>query len=244
MRSPHLSRYLAAGVSALIPLWVTWLIFRFLFGILSEIGGPPIDWFARLVEPLSPTVSAVLLNKTVQGAMEVLVVLALIYGVGLAMTIVVGRKAFAAFELILARIPLVKPIYGSVKKLVTVLSESPGGDVQRVVLISFPSEQMKTVGLATRSFEDSNTGRKLVAVYVPTTPNPTSGYLEIVPAEQVVSTDWSLDEAMSFIVSGGTIAPDRITFDPVPVEQKRRSTIGNLPSSHLVRERGQTDAPR
>ncbi len=233
MRKPHLPRYLAAGVTALIPLWVTWLVFKFLYGIFSEIGGPPIDWFARTIEPLAPSVAALLQSEIVQGFLEVVLVIALLYGVGLATTIVLGRKAIQALERVLEQIPLVKSVYGSVKKLVSVLSDSPGPDVQRVVLIEFPNREMKTVGLVTRSFNDSQTGRKLVAVYVPTTPNPTSGYLEIVPADRVVSTDWSMDEAMSFVISGGTIAPEEITFE----SETQRSNGGPSRAEHRLNDR-------
>ena len=215
MRNPHISRYVVAGVTALIPLWVTWLVLEFLFGIFSQIGGPPIDWLAGLIEPIAPSIASLLQSKVVQGFLEMLLVVGLLYGVGLATKVMIGRRAIHAFEQILEQIPLVKSIYGSVKKLVSVLGDSPGHDVQKVVLIEFPHRGMKTVGLVTRSFSDSNTGRKLIAVYVPTTPNPTSGYLEIVPTESVVSTDWTIDEAMSFVISGGTIAPDRLTYDHV-----------------------------
>ena len=71
---------------------------------------------------------------------------------------------------------------------------------------------MKTVGFVTRSMTDMKTGKKLVAVYVPTTPNPTNGYLEIVPVEHVVSTDWSVDEAMNFIISGGAVGPEEVDY--------------------------------
>ncbi len=71
---------------------------------------------------------------------------------------------------------------------------------------------MKTVGLVTRVMNDTS-GRPLAAVYVPTTPNPTSGYLEIVPVKDLVSLDWSIEEAMSFIISGGAVAPDTIVYD-------------------------------
>jgi len=80
---------------------------------------------------------------------------------------------------------------------------------------------MKTVGLVTRTFSDAVTGRELAAVYVPTTPNPTSGYLEIVPVDKLTSTDWDLDEAMTFIISGGAIAPDQIYYE--------QSAPGRLP---------------
>ncbi|MFT5188217.1 MAG: putative membrane protein [Verrucomicrobiales bacterium] len=216
MRKPHLSRYLIAGITTLIPLWVTWLIFRFLFGLFSQIGGPPIDWFAQLIQPMMPSLSSILESRTLQGFLEVVLVIAVIYGTGLATSMMIGRRVILICEQLLDRIPIVKSVYGSVKKLVSVLNESPDNDLQRVVLIGFPQPEMKTVGLVTRSFEDANTGRKLVAVYVPTTPNPTSGFLEIVPADKVISTDWTMDEAMSFVISGGTIAPDRMTFDPIP----------------------------
>ena len=71
---------------------------------------------------------------------------------------------------------------------------------------------MKTVGFVTATFEDDETGEELAAVYVPTTPNPTSGYLEIVPMKSVVPTNWSFDEAMTFIISGGAVAPKNLSF--------------------------------
>ncbi len=77
------------------------------------------------------------------------------------------------------------------------------------MLIDFPSPGMKTVGLVMRVIEHPATGEPMAAVYVPTTPNPTSGYLELVPLDRVEETDWSLDEAMTFIISGGAVAPGK-----------------------------------
>jgi uncharacterized membrane protein len=73
---------------------------------------------------------------------------------------------------------------------------------------------MKSVGFVTRVIREQGTGRELAAVYVPTTPNPTSGYLEIVPVEMTTPTDWSVDEAMRFIISGGAVSPETIPFSP------------------------------
>jgi len=81
------------------------------------------------------------------------------------------------------------------------------------VLIAFPSPEMKTVGFVTKIMKDQASGKELAAVYVPTTPNPTSGYLEIVPIENLISTDWTVEEAMTFIISGGAIAPDSIPYE-------------------------------
>ena len=71
---------------------------------------------------------------------------------------------------------------------------------------------MKSIGFVTRILSDEISGEELAAVYVPTTPNPTSGYLEIVPVSQLTPTDWTADQAMAFIISGGAVAPDRIPF--------------------------------
>ena len=85
-------------------------------------------------------------------------------------------------------------------------------NVERVVLIDFPHTEMKAVGLVTQTLVDEYTGEQLAVVYVPTTPNPTNGYLEIVPIGSLVTTDWTMEEAMNFIVSGGAVAPKDIPF--------------------------------
>jgi uncharacterized membrane protein len=110
-------------------------------------------------------------------------------------------------------VPLAKTVYGSARQLLDLLQTKPDG-TQRVVLIDFPHAQMKSVGFVTRLLRDENTGAELAAVYVPTTPNPTSGYLEIVPVERLTPTDWTVDQAMNFIISGGAVSPDRIPFHP------------------------------
>jgi len=133
------------------------------------------------------------------------------YLLGWLATQVIGRRLIHWFDSLVHRIPLVQTIYGSIKKLMAAIQEKPR-DVQRVVLISFPTPEMKTVGFVTRVLKDEHNGEELAAVYVPTTPNPTSGYLEIVPLKHVISTDWTVDQAMSFIISGGAVAPDHIQY--------------------------------
>ena len=125
---------------------------------------------------------------------------------------VIGKRLISWVDTLMDQIPFVKTIYGASRKLIISLERKPDG-IQRVVLIEFPHKEMKVVGFVTRTFDDESTGRKLAAVYVPTTPNPTSGYLEIVPIEKLVSTNWSVDEAMTFIVSGGAVAPDKIYYE-------------------------------
>lgn len=213
---PHnfVRRYFITGLLAIIPLWITWVVLAFLFRTLSDIGTPIFRALANVAGPEYPLVVSILESETTLSIVGVVLVLAIIFLLGWVTTNFVGRLFFNFFEGLFHRIPFVKTIYGSVRKLIAVLGDKPKGNVQRVVLISFPSPEMKTVGLVTRTLTDKRTGRQLAAVYVPTTPNPTSGYLEIVPVEDIVSTDWTMDEAMTFIVSGGAIAPEGIFFDP------------------------------
>ena len=144
-------------------------------------------------------------------AVTLLATLAVILLAGWLARRVVGQRLLRWFEAVVARIPLASLIYGSARKLLDILQTQPDG-TQRVVLIDFPHDQMKSVGFVTRVIREQGTGRELAAVYVPTTPNPTSGYLEIVPVEKITPTDWTVDQAMSFIISGGAVSPDTIPF--------------------------------
>ena len=208
----HFQRYVITGVLVMIPIWITWLVFSFLFNQLSRFGRPWVRALARWLEQTAPTLAEWLLTPWFQSVLAALVTVLLLYLLGWVTTRVLGRRLVALVESLIARIPLVQTVYGATKKLISALQQKPD-NVQRVVLIEFPTPEMRAVGFVTQVLTDAKTGRKLAAVYVPTTPNPTSGYLEIVPLERVVSTDWSVDEAMTFIISGGTVSPGGINYD-------------------------------
>ena len=212
----HLRRHLLAGLLTVVPLWITWLVLRFIFEQLSRYGSPWVRALAETLHYSQPTLAGWLLEPLLQSLLAVLLILLALTLLGWLATRIVGARVLSAFDALMNRIPLVQTLYGGVRKLVAAVQQKPD-QVQRVVLIPFPTPEMKTVGFVTRVLRDADTGRELAAVYVPTTPNPTSGYLEIVPLEHVVSTDWTVDEAMSFIISGGAVAPERINFsNPAP----------------------------
>ena len=219
-RGLHVKRYLLSGIVTIIPLWITWLLLDFTFRQLARVGQPLVRTLSKRLMDDFPGLASLLLEPWFREIVSVLIVLFGLYALGWGVNLVVGKKLLSVAEKLVDRLPLVKTIYGSARKLMGVLQTEPGG-VQRVVLIEFPHENMKTVGLVTRTLTDMHTGQKLAAVYVPTTPNPTSGYLEIVPMERLVSTDWSLDEAMRFVVSGGAVAPERFHFSKAPEQPPR-----------------------
>ena len=211
-RPRHLRRYSITGIITVIPLWITWLIFNFVFKQLSKAGMPWAQALSTQIKQAFPNLAQWLLEPWFLNSLSVLLTLLVLYLIGWFTSRVIGKRIVALVDLTFERIPLVQTIYGSTKKLLSVLQQKPDS-VQRVVLINFPSPEMKTVGFVTRVMKDEHSGRELAAVYVPTTPNPTSGYLEIVPVECLVSTDWTMEQAMTFIISGGAVAPEKIRYE-------------------------------
>jgi len=199
------------GLLTLLPIWLVWVVFKFVFGLLSDISRPLIGPLAAGIAAADPRLLGWLAEPWVQTAIALVATIAFIVLVGALVRRAVGQKLLAWSEKIIARIPLAKTIYGSARQLLDLLQTKPDG-TQRVVLIDFPHKEMKSVGFVTRILQDERTGQELAAVYVPTTPNPTSGYLEIVPVDRLTPTDWSVDEAMTFIISGGAVSPDKIPF--------------------------------
>ncbi|UOV04787.1 DUF502 domain-containing protein [Pseudoxanthomonas sp. F37] len=211
---PHrasVQKLFITGLLTLLPIWLTWVVIKFVFVLLSDISKP---W----VEPLSHRIAATFPQSLgwfnglwVQNTIAMVATLFVILAVGALTRRVVGQRLLRWFEALIARVPLANVIYTSARKLLDMLETKPGS-TQRVVLIDFPHRDMKSVGLVTRVIREEGSGRELAAVYVPTTPNPTSGYLEIVPVELLTPTDWTVDQAMSFIISGGAVAPDAMPF--------------------------------
>jgi len=208
---PHMQRNILAGALVLTPVLVTWVVFNYLFDKLYELGKPWLPVVFKLIYQVSPDLAGWLFTPWVDYALAVVLSVALLYGLGWATTRVLGKQILTWFDAQLDRIPLVKSVYGSTKLLLEALQTKPEG-AERVVLIDFPSSEMKTIGFVTRVLDDENTGAQLAAVYVPTSPNPTSGYMEIVPLDKVTPTDWTMDEAMRFLITGGATAPDSIPF--------------------------------
>lgn len=209
----RLQRLFLTGLLTLLPIWLTWVVVKFVFGLLSDLSRPVVDPALDSVAALDPRTLAWLEDPWVGTAIALVATVVVILLSGWLARRVFGQRMLRWFEALVARVPLASTIYGSARKLLDILQTQPDG-TQRVVLIDFPHDQMKSVGFVTRVIRDQATGRELAAVYVPTTPNPTSGYLEIVPIEKVTPTDWTVDQAMSFIISGGAVAPDSIPFTP------------------------------
>lgn len=215
-RSPFHANFqgnLLAGVLTVAPLIAVWLVFDFVLNVLSDAGHPLAVELTDFLDSHMSGLTPVFASVTVRWLIAVAVALLTLYSIGAIASRVVGQRVIRIFERTIARIPLVETIYSAAKKLVEVLSQKPDG-AQRVVLIEFPHPGMMTLAFVMRVFQDLQTGEDLVTVFVPSSPNPTTGYLEIVPLAKVVPTDIPADQAMAMVLSGGAVAPEKLSIVP------------------------------
>ena len=212
---PHIRANLLAGILTLIPILVVWLVLDFIFAFLFSVGSPVEQALVGFVGQWLPQLEPILQHDVFEWFVAVVVALLLLYTIGATASRVVGKQFITFVESLIARIPFVETIYSASKRLLDALQSTPAG-ATRVVMVDFPSPGMKVVGLVMRTFKDAGTGEELAAVYVPTTPNPTSGFLEIIPVRNLVSTNMTMDQAMTMIISGGSILPEGLTIGPTP----------------------------
>jgi uncharacterized membrane protein len=146
------------------------------------------------------------------GAIGLVVTVVLIYLVGLAGSNILGRTIVRMMDNLALSIPLVKSIYGSARQLVETFYSTADRAFDSVVLIEYPRKGIYTVALVTAptqgELQDRTPGRT-VNVFVPTTPNPTSGVLVLARREELIFVDMSVEEALRFVVSGGIVSPQR-----------------------------------
>lgn len=186
---------MASGIVALIPIIITFVVIRWVFNLTAGILLPVIDTIVGGWPPLA------------EAALAVLILLALVYLLGEIAAHVVGRRLLALVEAVVLRLPFVKVIY-SVSKQVVSAFQGPGAKAfQAVVYIDFPRPGMKSVAFVTSDFVEDD-GSRWSTVFVPTTPNPTTGFLQIVPAGDLQRTDMTVEEGIKMIMSLGVLKPE------------------------------------
>jgi uncharacterized membrane protein len=215
-RSPilaHLRSVLFAGMLTAIPLFITVYIIGFFYGFLTKYTQLPAVWIVNLFFP-TPDNSLVYVKGAVSATFAVLISLIIIYVLGLLGTFLIGRQILAQIEHLIENLPLIKGIYGTTKQVMAVFRKGGGGaGFQRVVLVQFPREGTWTVAFVTNTVTDAKApppGR-LVCCFIPMTPNPTSGFFQMFPEQQVRDTDWSVDMGIKIVLSGGLLAPAELS---------------------------------
>lgn len=187
-----LKRYFLTGLLVITPIWGTILILKTLFVSVDGIlGGVMSRW--------------VIPGYYVTG-LGILTLVLLILSTGLLAATFIGGQVVKLWEEFLHRVPVVRGIYATLKSMMDIISFTERRDYKRVVLIEFPMEGHYCFAFVTGRMQgevQEVSDGTLVNVYVPTSPNPTSGYFLLVPEKDVVPLDISVEEAMKLIVSGG-----------------------------------------
>ncbi len=200
----HLRDRFVRGLLLVLPLLVTVWLLRILFGIVHDNVTPLVFAFLRAIglgglEGWHAKVTVPLIG--------ILLTLLVIYLIGLLGANLVGRRVVHAVESWILRIPLVKSVYGGARQLLDAFNATKAGGFSRVVLIEYPRSGVYTVGFVTGERPKEGGASDEVFVFLPTTPNPTSGWLALVPKEQVIDLDVSVEDGVKLIVSGGIVVP-------------------------------------
>ncbi len=186
-----------AGLVVMIPLLGTLFIFQWVFNWWDKFLNRPI--IREYKEYYIPGVG-------------ILLSLIAIYLVGLFVTNLIGGTVFGWLERLIDKTPFVRWIYNAIKQLVTTFTKTGKEAFKKVVSVEFPTKGIWMMGFLTSTFKDEK-GDEYCAVFLPTTPNPTNGFLAFFPKEKVRDTSLTTEEGMKLIISGGILSADRFIRD-------------------------------
>jgi len=257
-----------AGLLVVLPIWVTYLLVKFVFGMMRDAslwvveaylrspfgepllarwqasraiggGGPlsvatALERFEEQMHRLASREEFLdLLPVTVKwglGIAAVLLTILILYMVGLFTANIFGRKLIEFLEGLVDRVPLVKTVYRSAKQIIAAFTGESTQGLQRVALVPFPHEGMRCVGFVTDVFRDAVSGEELCAVFIPTTPNPTTGYLQVLRRKDLTEVNWSIEDGVRTIMSAGILRPSGLTM----VTAKDLRSVKDLPPETIV----------
>jgi len=194
-RPPLFKTRMASGLVVLIPLVITLGVIRFLFeftsGILLPFIDPALaDW---------PVIA--------RAALSFAILLVVVYVLGALATNIVGRRVLSLGERVVLKLPFVKVVYSVSKQIVAAFQGQGSRAFKSVVFVEFPQPGMRAIGFVT-SHVTRPDGSKWNTVFVPTTPNPTTGFLQLVPEEAVEQTGFTVEEGVKMVMSLGVLVPE------------------------------------
>ena len=237
-----------AGLVVALPVLITFIIVKWLYDFLAKdvIVGTA-QWLNRNPVAIGNEAADEAINTPwfVNYILAPFVAITLIVAVLFLLGMVFRSRWHRFFNWFMSNVPGVGVIYRSVSNVVDSIRQSNSGteNFQRVVLVKFPHPGIKVPAFVTSSTTDSNTGKEILCIYVPTTPIPTSGYMLMVPAEEVTEISWDLQETLQAIVSGGITVPPSVEYTIGVLDQDRvrnqvEPKIGNLEAAGGKAEEG------
>ena len=212
-----IKKYIVAGLLVWLPLAVTVFIVKLVVDLLDNI-------FLLLPAEYQP---AIVLGFSVPG-FGIILAISILLVTGMLAANLFGRRLFELWEAILNRIPLVRSIYNIVKQISTTILDSNGKSFRKVVMLQYPRKGIWSIGFLTNeyvSIDIEGLNENLVAVFVSTTPNPTSGFILMMPHDEIIDLDMTVEEGFKFIISMGVIIPD----GPMR-EELTRNKVAQMPA--------------
>ncbi len=201
-------RKLITGLLVVLPIFVTFFVIRFLFtmigGILSPVVIKAVGFFG-----FSPNSK---IDEFVITSVAFVLTFVALYSIGVIATNFLGKFIISFYESILHNVPIIKNVYTSSKKLIEIISLPSTQSFKRVVIVEYPRVGMKAFAFVTGGIKTED-GTELASIFIPTTPNPTSGFLIYLPEQDIEETDLSIEEGMKLIVSGGILVPNRMELN-------------------------------
>ncbi len=210
-----LRNLLFAGVVVAIPLVVTIWVLNLAYRFIKGIGEP----LLRQVVLVDADRASGIAQQTLGDipGMSFLVTVLLILLLGFVSTNVFGKRVLESFENLLLRVPVVASVYAGVKQVIdSVKTFNSGESFKRVVYVEYPSPGCRLLGFVTGQFHDDRLDEGMTAVFLPTAPNPMTGFVIVTPTRNVVEADLTMEEASKLIVSAGLVVPRK--HAPVPVQ--------------------------
>lgn len=198
-------RKLIAGLLVVFPVFITFIVIKFLFtmigGILSPVVVKAVGSFG-----FSPNSK---IDEFVITSVAFVLTFVVLYSIGVIATNFLGKFVISFFETILHNVPIIKNVYTSSKKLIEIISLPTTQSFKRVVIVEYPRVGMKAFAFVTGGIKTED-GTELTSLFIPTTPNPTSGFLIYISEEDITETNLNIEEGMKLIVSGGILVPERM----------------------------------
>jgi len=182
------------GILTLLPIYITYLLLRFIIGIAPNI-------------PYLRTITFFSDKEVLADIIEFIGALLVIFIIGIVVSNVVGKRLFTFFESIMEKVPLINTIYTSSRQIMQTLTMPGKGNFKQVVLIEYPRKGLWTLAFVT-AYSKSKSNEQYVHIFLPTTPNPTSGLMLFVKEKDVRPSGLSVEEGLKTLISGGMIAPE------------------------------------
>lgn len=183
------------GLLTLLPIYITYLLLRFVVGIAPDFT------YLRTIPFLEN-------REMLADIIEFLFILIVILFIGIFVSNVLGKRLFRLLEGIMERVPLINTIYISSRQIMQTLTMPGKGNFKQVVLIEYPRKELWTLAFVT-GYSKSSSKEKYVHVFLPTTPNPTSGFMLFLNEKDIHPSGMSVEEGLKTLISGGMVSPDQ-----------------------------------